>query len=221
MSRHLCLTFIFLLTFASAARADYNAGKIAYDAKQWVQAISELRPLAEAGDDRAQFLLGKMYLDGNGVVTSPVEAMHLYRQAARKNNAEAMVSIATIYQAGIGYRKNLKLANTWFGRAAETGNQAAAFFYAISLFQGDPSHETDLQQNPAASYKWLKIAASMNAYANVQTAATETAKVVAARLKSIEIAQAEKEAAAWKPAEPATLGPLPAEEDPRIIPQKK
>jgi TPR repeat protein len=204
---------VLVLSLPVPARADYEAGKRAYESKVWVEAIKELRPLAEAGDDRAQFLLGKMYLDGNGVISSPVEAMRLYRQAAEKNNILAMLSIAGIYQGGIGYPKNAKLVNAWLGRAAQLGDQFAANLYAVSLFQGDVTQKTDLKPDVLGAYKWWKIASGMNTYPHVRDAAAEAAKLAMNRLNSVEIAKAEKEAAAWKPADPASLGPLPPEEE--------
>lgn len=195
-----------LILFSSPALADYEAGRDAFGRKDWARAIAALRPAAESGDDRALFLLGRMYLDGNGVVASPPEAMSLYRRAAEKKNTEAMISIAAMHQGGIGVRKDPALSSRWFGHAAALGNQAAAFLYAISLFQGDASGKTDFKPDPAAAYKWLKIAANGTAYKNVADAAKAALPSVANRLTSVEITRLDKEAAAWKPADP---GPLP------------
>lgn len=191
-----------LFLFTTPALAGYDEGHAAFARKDWARAIAELRPAAEAGDDRALFLLGRMYLDGNGVVSSPSEALGLYRRAAEKNNTEAMISIAALHQGGIGVKKDPAAARAWFGRAAALGNQAAAFLYAIALFQADPP-------DPAGAYKWLKIAAAGKGYAKVAEAAAAALPPVANRLTSVERLRLDKEAAAWQPAAPATLGPLP------------
>ena len=64
MPRLLLLLILALLIPLHAARADYAEAERAYAAQQWITAIANLRPLVDAGDDRAAFLLGKMYLAG-------------------------------------------------------------------------------------------------------------------------------------------------------------
>jgi TPR repeat protein len=195
---------------ARAARADYDTGERAYNHKEWIVAIANLRPIAET-DDRAAYLLGKMYLDGNGVISDPERAMQLYRIAAGKGNTDAMISIGAIFESGMGYPRDLKLANAWFRRAAVAGSQYAAFLYGMAMFQGDPMGGSGLKGNPAEAYKWFRIAASTGNYPKVKEAAVSAAAAASNRLREIEVKRIEQEVAAWKPVDPFSMGPLPAD----------
>ena len=209
MPRLLLILILALLVPLHAARADYAEGERAYTAKQWVAAIAVLRPLVDAGDERAAFLLGKMYLDGNGVIPNAVEAMGLYRKAAAKGNTDAMISIGAIYQGGIGFKKNAKTANEWYARAARIGSQYAAFIYGVSLFQGDVTEKTDFKPDPAAAYKWFRVAATTGNYPKVKEAAEAAATAASNRLKGVEITRIDNEVLQWQATPNADLGPLP------------
>jgi len=56
---------------ATPARADYwsdfQAAVDAYAAQRYDEAAADFTPLAERGDDRAQYWLGIMYFEGKGV----------------------------------------------------------------------------------------------------------------------------------------------------------
>ena len=64
-----------LVTLASATTAaDFDSGVTAYDRGDYAVALREFRPLAEEGDARAQYNLGLMYAEGNGVPEDDREA---------------------------------------------------------------------------------------------------------------------------------------------------
>ena len=71
MRRHRTLTpslFILCLLFGPAlAHADFQAGKDAYDRKDYSTALNEWLPLAEQGDTLAQQNLGLLYQHGKVV----------------------------------------------------------------------------------------------------------------------------------------------------------
>jgi TPR repeat protein len=208
MTRILFLILALSLFAAAPARADFDAGKRAYDKKDWAEAIRELRPLAEQGDDRALLLLGHMYNDGRGVIKDRAEALELYHKAAQADNTNSMVVIAAMHQAGLGVPKNPSLAQQWFQYAAEMGNQPAAFFNGIALFRGDTGGGA-LKQDLQASYKWLLVAARDKTYPKVAKAAEETARAISGRLKGSEIDAARKAAESFAPLPSGKMPPLP------------
>jgi TPR repeat protein len=206
------LVLLFLYLSLSPARAGFEEGRDAYNRKDWLGAITELRPLAEAGDDRAMILLGNMYSDGLGVDQSATEALELYKRAAGKNNTEAMVALGALYTGGEGVDQNLNAAAQWFSRAAQLGDQTGAFFYATILFRGNKSPTDDLQPDVYNAYKWFRIAAQEKQYPKYSQAAEELANRVAEKyLDPKDAAKADKEAADWKPVDAGSLGPGPAE----------
>ncbi len=55
--------------------ADLQAGAEAYDRGDYATALKEWRPLAEQGHAKAQYNLGVMYDDGEGVAQDYAEAV--------------------------------------------------------------------------------------------------------------------------------------------------
>jgi TPR repeat protein len=58
---------VFALLLTTLAHADFQTGKDAYDRGDYETAFKEWQPLADQGDARAQYRLGAIYHDGQGV----------------------------------------------------------------------------------------------------------------------------------------------------------
>ena len=216
MLKRIPIALVFLSFAASPALAGFDEGKKAYDKKDWTTAIRELRPLAEAGDDRAMIIIANMYEDGHGVIRSHKESMRLYKRAAtEKNNPQAMDAVGAMYISGIGVDQNLQTALQWFQRSALLGDQAGAFFYATMLFQGNKGQQNPLKPDVYNAYKWYKIAATEKPDGSFTSVSAKMAKGIAAKmLKGDEAAKADSEAAAWTPVDVNTLGPVPVDPPP-------
>lgn len=74
---------------APAAAAHYEDGLAAYQRNDFAKSLKTLRPLAEKGDARAQYLLGRQYQFGQGVKADRAEAFYWYRRAEAKGHLEA------------------------------------------------------------------------------------------------------------------------------------
>jgi len=61
---------------------------------------------AEQGVAEAQFNLGLMYYNGQGVRQDYAEAVRWYRQAAEQGNAEAQNNLGAMYAIGQGVRQD-------------------------------------------------------------------------------------------------------------------
>ena len=74
------------LVFASSqvVAQDYDAGLKAYSVGDYEAALEEWRPSAEQGDALAQYNLGFMYSNGEGVPQDYAEAVKWYRMAAEQ-----------------------------------------------------------------------------------------------------------------------------------------
>lgn len=205
---------LFILSFSFPAFAGFDEGKAAYDKKDWLTAIRELRPLAEHGDDRAMILLANMYASGYGVIPSHAMALSLYKRAAvEKNNPLAMDALGAAYVSATGVNQNLKVAQQWFLRSARLGDQTGAFFYATILAEGNKTRQNEIKPDPYNAYKWFKIAAAEDQNKVFQKYAAKFAQGILAK-KLVTPGQAKKadaEAAAWKPVAVKDLGPLPVD----------
>ncbi len=57
-------------------------------------ALAKVKPLAEQGYPEAQYILGTMYHDGEGVAPSSIKAAEWYRKAAAQTSNEAVSRLA-------------------------------------------------------------------------------------------------------------------------------
>lgn len=104
------------------ARADLAAGLGALQEAQYDTAMTELRPLAEAGDVEAQFRLGAMIENGWGIRASYQQALTWYRRAADRGHVDAMVRTAEFNEHGLGIPRSRRDAYDWYLKAAEKGH---------------------------------------------------------------------------------------------------
>lgn len=199
----------FVLLFQSAAFADFNEGRRAYDKRDWKNAIINLRPEAERGDDRAMVILANMYSDGLGVQKDLKEAFGLYHRAAQKNNSAGIIAVATMYQNGFGVDPNGKLGIDWFKRSAELGHQTGAFFYGVALYQGSKGATYDVKPDHKEAYKWFRIAAKSDTNDRLKKAAATLGDTLAKQLTGEDLTAADREVLLWKPKTPEELGPFP------------
>ena len=209
MARRFFALLIFCALMSTPAYAGFDEGRDAYDKGHWVQAIFNLRPLAEAGDARAMILLGNMYMEGHGVSQDNKEAFGLYHAAALHDNTDGMVAVATLYQTGNGVPANTPLAVGWFERAARMGNMDAALVYAIHMYQGSKGKTYDIKPDHEASYRWFKIVAKNSPNKKQVKAAEFSAGRLEKTLTHDELIAADREVTNWKAEAPETIGANP------------
>ena len=89
--------------------------------------------MAEKGQVLAQFNLGNMYVNGDGVPKNDVEAVKWYRLAAEQGNADAQYNLGNMYSNGVGVPQNYVKSYVWLSVATAQGNENAnAFRDAVS-----------------------------------------------------------------------------------------
>ena len=76
---------------------------------------------ARIGDPLAQYDVGLMYANGEGVERSVDQALTWIRAAAEKQHASAQYLLANAYASGMGVQKNEQKALLWLLRSAEGG----------------------------------------------------------------------------------------------------
>ncbi len=113
------------LTDPPVARADFEAGMRAANLRDYAGALRAWRPLAEAGEARAQYHLGMLYEEGRGVGRDYGEAARWYRAAAGQGHAPAQNALAILIVQGQGVARDPVEAYRWFILAAAGGNDFA------------------------------------------------------------------------------------------------
>jgi uncharacterized protein len=87
--------------------------------------VAACRRLAEQGDAVAQYILGTMYVMGQGVHKDHLEALVWFLKAAEQGLAEAHYMAGRAYFRGFGVTPDFAVAAKWFHKAAEQGHAMA------------------------------------------------------------------------------------------------
>jgi hypothetical protein len=184
-----------LVLMPTAALAGLEDGRAFFDLGRWDRAMGELRPLAEAGDPAAQFLVATMLDEGgHGVRADRRAALGWYHAAGEQGHVSAQYALFLHYSVtpGPGNERQEK-AMAWARRIAERGPtlaghdrlQAAMAAESLGLYHGRGlAAEPDRPQ----AYLWLAVAERLGR--------SEAAPALAALRQAMEPAAAAAAAAA-------------------------
>ena len=160
--------------------------------------------LAEHGRVSAQFRLGAMYNQGEGVAQNYTKAARWYRRAAKQGHPGAQNNLGSMYQSGKGVPQNYTIALKWYRMAAEQGDNSAQNNLAIMHEYG-----LGIPQNFVRAHMWFNIAASSvprgsDRFRNIYVRARDR---VAALLTPSQLARAQRMAIEWRPKTKADVTP--------------
>jgi TPR repeat protein len=161
----------------AAARGDY------------VTAIQLWRSLADQGDARAQFNLGNMYRNGQGVRQDYAAAVSWYRKAPDQGYIPAQFNLGTMYLDGHGAPQDYAAAASWYRKAANQGNAFAQFNLGVMYLNGH-----GVAQDYVTAHMWFNLAAARG-----DKDAAKNRDIVTAKMTPAQIAVAQKLAREWKP----------------------
>ena len=85
-----------LLGNANALAGPWEDGMVAYNRGDYLPAIRLFRPLAEAGNPKAQNQIGLMYRKGEGIPRSPARAFMWFSLAAKRGDARAKAELRAV-----------------------------------------------------------------------------------------------------------------------------
>ena len=124
----ICLAVALLLgTSGVSWSQDFQKGFSAYQSGDYATALREWTPLAKQGDAFAQYNLGVMYGDGQGVPQDYKTAVKWYILAAVQGYAKAQYNLGVMYDKGRGVPQNENTALKWYRLAAEQGDSRAQY----------------------------------------------------------------------------------------------
>ncbi|MBW2623931.1 MAG: SEL1-like repeat protein, partial [Deltaproteobacteria bacterium] len=90
--RIILVLFALVFLLAAPASADFNSAMSDYEKKHYSGALREFENLAEQGHPDAQYMLGYMYLRGEGVLQDYVQAHKWFNLAAYRGKPEAAMA---------------------------------------------------------------------------------------------------------------------------------
>ena len=144
---HQIIVAVALLTATSALAANFEKGVKAYERGKYKAALRQFRALAEEGHAGAQFYLGLMYGEGEGVPEDDIQAVSWYRKAAEQGDADAQFNLGVMfmYDNGESVPEDARQAVFWFRKAAGQGNAKAQFNLGFMYDNGEGIPEDDRQ----------------------------------------------------------------------------
>ena len=141
-----------------------EANKIArdaYNAKNYAKAMKYYLYAANKNHDLAQYMIGVMYNNGEGVTQDSAEAFKWYLKAAEQGHVFAQYNIGCMYDSGEGVQQDYSEALKWYLKAAEQGDDYAKYNIAVMYSKGQ-----GVRQNYTKSFEWfLQAAEQDNTYA--------------------------------------------------------
>jgi uncharacterized protein len=175
-----------LLAVAGAAVAgSLEDGVAAVKRRDYATALRLFRPLADQGDDVAQFDLAVMYNKGWGVPRDYLQAAKWYRLAAAQGNADAQYNLGILYDGGHRYAEAVK----WYRKAADQGLADAQFNLGLLYAKGQ-----GVLRDYVQAYMWFELSAAQD-----DQSAVSNRDAAARRMTPEQIAEAQKLAREWKP----------------------
>ena len=153
------------------------------------KALAELRGRAEKGDVEAQYFLGGMYGEGEGVTKDEVEAVKWFRKAADQGLADAQFNLGAMYRTGRGVAKDVVEAVKWYRKAAHQGLANAQFNLGGMYATGQ-----GVAKDVVEAYKWWLLAGAQGF-----GLAKRGIPVIEGALTAAERAEGQKLAREWKP----------------------
>ena len=178
-----------IVCLAAPAWADFKAGEKAYQRNDYATALREWQPLANQGQAAAQYQLGLLYSNGQGVPKDDAQARQWYEKAANQGHPLAQVNLGGLYDYGRGGTQDFRMAVRWYLRAANQGNELAQQRLGLLYERGDGVPKDFVQ-----AYMWYKLGTAKGG-----TPGTIRRDDLATRMTSDQLAAAKKLAREWQP----------------------
>lgn len=178
------LFILVLLLISPSSAQDYVTAFNAYLRGEYALAEREFRPLAERGNVLAQYKLGLMYNNGEGVPQDYRQAVDWFNRAAVLGYAPAQSSLGVKFEKGQGVKRNYSEAVRWYRFGAEQGYAMAQYRLGRMYVLGQ-----GVRRDYTEAFAWFKIAAGQG----IEDAATAR-DAIAARLTPKQLADAARKA---------------------------
>ena len=119
-----------------AAGQTFDEAAAAYERRDYATAVRGFRVHAGQGHAGAQYNLGLMYANGEGVPEDDAEAVKWYRKAAEQGHASGQFNLGGMYANGWGVPEDDAEAVKWYRKAAEQGHASAQFNLGLMYANG-------------------------------------------------------------------------------------
>ena len=176
---------------------DVDAAFTAYRKGRYVTAVRIAAPLADAGNARAQALLGYAHFHGRGAARSDSEALRWFRLAGEQGDPDAAFHLGIMHDGGQSVPQDHAEAAAWYARAAARGHAQAQYNLGLAYAKGE-----GVDQDNVRAHMWLALAfarfVAEDRFSR-KAAAERNRDVVASKMTREELAEAQRLAREFKP----------------------
>ena len=162
-----CITKVTVIIFLSSeiSLANFDDGMDAINKGNYEQAITELKPLADQGDARAQFWYGNLIFNGLGTPKNMKLGIEFYRLSAEKNFPLALHELGHIYDNGLGVEQDIDEAINWYEKAITEGRVVYSYHNLGMIYQYGSKN---IEVNVDKAIELYKEAANQNYLGSIQ-----------------------------------------------------
>lgn len=121
-----------------------------------IPALDRLTAMANAGNAKAELVVGLKYLDGDGVAANPKEAVKWLERAADAGEPVAQYRLGTMYERGRGVAADPAKAIRLYLSAAGQGNRKAMHNLAVAYAEGSGTKKDYIEAS-----RWFTRAANL------------------------------------------------------------
>lgn len=145
-------------TYPNEPRYSVQLGR-AYEKAGSAEAAMDAYAKAEKqGSAAAAYLMGLIYLEGKGsFAKNPVTASTWFKKSADKGYAPAQTALGSLYEEGIGVKKDQEEARKWFQKAADQGDTVGLVDLARKYLS-----RTGIEKDDAKAFSLMMKAAEQN-----------------------------------------------------------
>lgn len=135
------------------AEAQANLGIMLQSRGEYQRAAYWYQQAAQAGIANAQYNMGTLYFNGEGVPKDYAKAHEWFEKAAQRDNKYAEFQLGITYYTGQGVQKDPTQEIYWYEKAARQGLPAAAYNLGVIYNNGE-----EVPPDYVRAYAWLLIA---------------------------------------------------------------
>lgn len=184
---------VMLLCWLASAPALANSWETAVNALEegrYEKAAALFQRLAPEGDQRAQYVIAVLYLEGRGVERDPERAARWIQRSAKNGFIPSQALLGRLYLLGQGVERDEAEAVRWYRMAADQGDPNAQGSLGVLYERG----VAGIPANPHLSARWFALAAR-----NGSTSAAKHFERVSAKLSAEERQGIDTYTKEWKP----------------------
>lgn len=141
-------------TLVAASYYTFEQARELYEQGVYMEAEAIFSRLANEGDGRAQYYLGRIKLTGRGSESDPAAACDWFERAADNNHLAAFYEFGNCFFTGEGRERDVDQALYLYGVAAERGQPQAQYKLASLYASGSGG----VPKNPERAYIYLFLA---------------------------------------------------------------